>query len=66
MGKDQPLVGGDKGEGAPSPQPSPLSACGHAQAGIKGEGSPLSACGHAQAGIKGEGVFWQFVNFWSK
>jgi len=33
-----PLVGGDKGEGAPSPQPSPMSACGHAQAGIKGEG----------------------------
>lgn len=24
---------------SPSPQPSPLSACGHTQAGIKGEGA---------------------------
>jgi len=49
-----PLVGGDKGEGAPSPQPSP--ACGHLPAAQRRRHG-------AQAGIKGEGVFLQFVNY---
>jgi len=44
---------------SPSPQPSPLSACGHLPA------APTAQV-DAQAGMKGEGVFltfYEFINF---